>query len=140
MPEAHQFLKNQAELRERAKDRARKLTGLNAGVLSQIENAHRDYSTVPGFDEAANAVAMEHPELGLDPDDSDTPAAIWELIREGKEDAPTLHSPEVAKLAADWLKASKSGKKVTPKEEFDDSVPFSMSEDEFSKTRMNGSK
>jgi len=140
MPEARDFINQQNELRERAKDRARKLTGLNAGVLSQIENAHRDYSTVPGFDEAANAVAMEHPELGLDPDDSDTPAAIWELIREGKEDAPTLHSPEVAKLAADWLKASKSGKKVTPKEEFDDSVPFSMSEDEFSKTRMNGSK
>lgn len=125
MPDAHRFLTEQAEHRERAKERARKLTGMNAGTLAKIENAYRDYSTVPGFDEAANVIAMDHPELGLDPDDTDTPAAIWELIREGKQEAPAMHSEEVAELAASWLKSSKGGKK-TKAEEDDDAVPFSM--------------
>jgi hypothetical protein len=116
----------QAEHRERAKDRARKLTGMNAGTLAKVENSYRDYSTVPGFDEAANVIAMEHPELGLDPDDSDTPAAIWELIREGKQEAPAMHSEEVAELAASWLKSSKGGKKAKAEED-DDAVPFSRS-------------
>lgn len=121
MPEAYRFIKEQAELKERAKDRARILTGLNAGVLAQIENSHRDYSSVPGFDEAAHAVAMEHPELGLDPDDTDTPAAVWDLIREGKQDPPAMHSPEVAKLAAQWVKPAK---KVKAHDDWD-AVPFS---------------
>jgi hypothetical protein len=128
MPEAYRFIKEQADLKERAKDRARMLTGLNAGVLAQIENSHRDYSSVPGFDEAAHAVAMEHPELGLDPDDTDTPAAVWELIREGKQDPPAMHSPEVAKLAAQWVKPAK---KVKPHDDWD-AVPFSRAEHEMS--------
>lgn len=134
MQQAHDFLTQQADQRERAKERARKLTRLNAGVIASIENAHRDHSSVPGFDEAAHAVASEHPELGFDPDDTDTPAKVWELIREGASPVPALHSPEVAALAAEWQKPlSKTRSETRSKTLSDDgidwdAVPFSRSE------------
>lgn len=107
MPMAHKFLTEQHGVRESAKERARQLTGLHAGNLARVENSHRDYSTVPGFDTAARSVALEHPELGLDPDDSGTAPAIWELIREGRVHPPQLHHPEVAQQAAEWVQQAK---------------------------------
>lgn len=115
--------------RETAKSRARDLAGKNAGNLAKIENSYRDHSSVPGFDTVARTVAMEHPELGLDPDDSDTAAAVWELIREGKSEEPKLHDRETARQAAEWvMHAKKSNRAIKSdhdaKEYGDDDLSF----------------
>lgn len=125
MKDAHEFLKNQHGLRERAKDRARSLAGLNSGTIAKIENSHRDHSSVDGFDEVAHAVASEHPELGFDPDDTDTPGKVWDLIREGKQPVPPLHSREVADVAAEWQKPSDRPQRLKHRTtDPDDSTPF----------------
>lgn len=110
MPEAHNFLKGQIDQREVAKAHARKLSRLNSGSIAKIENNYRDWSSVDGFDTIARDVAIAHPELGLDPDDTDTPGKVWELIREGKEAYPSAESKEVAELAAKWLRSAKPAK------------------------------
>lgn len=112
MPEAHKYRLEQHGAREAAKTRARTLTGLNAGNLAKFENTYKDYSKVPGFDTAARTIAMEHPELGLDPDDDATAPAVWELIREGKVAEPRLHDPETAQQAAEWVAQAKLHHKV----------------------------
>jgi phage gp29-like protein len=107
MPDAHKMLVETVAQREAVKEHARRITGLNAGNLARIENTYRDHSTVPGFDSAARTIAIEHPELGLDPEGSDVEAAVWDLIREGRQDVPALHSREVAHEAALMLAESK---------------------------------
>jgi phage gp29-like protein len=107
MPDAHKMLVETVAQREAVKEHARRITGLNAGNLARIENTYRDHSTVPGFDTAARTIAIEHPELGLDPEGSDVEAAVWDLIREGRQDVPALHSREVAHEAALMLAESK---------------------------------
>lgn len=89
--------------REAAKAHARKVTGLNAGNLAKFENSMRDHSTAFNWDRKARAVAMEVPELGLDPDGHDTPAKVWDLIREGKAARPSANDPEVISTAREWL-------------------------------------
>lgn len=89
--------------REAAKAHARKVTGLNAGNLAKFENSLRDHSTAFNWDRKARAVAMEVPELGLDPDGHDTPAKVWDLIREGKARRPSANDPEVISTAREWL-------------------------------------
>lgn len=110
MRDAHQFMNDQMSQRERAKELARQLTGLNAGNLAKLENTYHDHSTVEGFDTASRDVALAHPELGFDPDSTDTPGRVWELIREGKQDPPSLHSREVAEQAATWLRESRKNR------------------------------
>lgn len=111
MPDARSLMIEAAESRERAKETARRLTGMNAGVLARVENAYRDHSTVPGFDTAARSVAFEHPELGIDPDADDASSAVWELIREGKQSVPAIDSQEVAEAAAEMaLNAKRSAR------------------------------
>lgn len=124
MPEAHKFRLEQHGLRESAKTRAREMAGMNAGVLARIENSHRDHSSVPGFDTAARTVAIEHPELGLDPNSTDTPAAVWELIREGKAELPRLHDRETAQQAAEWVGQAKKHHKVTTDHDTADDTSF----------------
>lgn len=140
MPDAFQHLKEQLAHREAAKERARQITGLNAGVLARIENAHRDYSTVPKFDTAARSVAYEHPELGLDPDSADTAPAVWELIREGREELPDRNGSQVAEVAAQMIAASKSRgrRKPEPQQQqndewgdFDEQEDASFNPDDF---------
>ena len=106
-PHAHQFLVEQHESREKAKEQARRLTGLTAGTIARHENGYRDHSSIRGFDTAARNVAMENPELGLDPDAHETPAKVWELIREGYKKKPSINSREVADLAETWASGTK---------------------------------
>ncbi len=120
IPRAHEFLLQQHEVREKAKQSARRITGLTAGDIARHENAYRDHSTVEGFDTSSRTVAMEHGELGIDPDAHDTPARIWELIREGAISKPTKNSPEVHSLAKEWAKGKKPAKSKEPEYAHDD--------------------
>lgn len=121
MPSAHRYLAEQVEMRESAREYARKLSGLNAGSIAKIENNYRDHSTVKGWDETSRSVAMVHRGLGLDPDGHDTPAAVWDLIKEGKQEIPKLHSPEVARQAAEWVaREKKASRRRKPRDPGDD--------------------
>ena len=102
MPEALALIRQDFEQREAAKALARRLTGLDARIIASRENRYIDHSTATNFDTAARSVALECPELGFDPDGHDTPACVWELIREGKLPVPVRHSDCVAELAASW--------------------------------------
>jgi len=102
MPEAHGLLKQQIETIERAKARARQLTGLDARIIASRENRYLDHSTHTRFDETSRELAAEHPELGFDPDGHDTPQRVWQFIAEGKQPIPVRHSDCVAELAAQW--------------------------------------
>lgn len=105
--DAHSFLSQQHTSWEKAKENARKVTGMHAGRIAQHENAHRDHSVIPGFDTSSRTAARENPELGVDPDAHDAPAQIWNIIRQGKKQKPSIHSKEVANLAAEWAKGRK---------------------------------
>lgn len=132
MPEAHKYRLEQHGQREHAKTRARQMTGMNAGNLAKFENTYKDYSTVTGFDTAARTIAMEHPELGLDPDGDETAPAVWELIREGKVEEPKLHDRETARQAAEWINQARRHHKVATKHDpvEDTSFNFGFGHDE----------
>ena len=104
MHKAHEHISGQNEAREAAKAELRKNLGMTAGDAAKHENAYKDHSTVKGFDTAARDIAERYPDLGFDPDSTDTPAKVWELLREGKGKHVALHSQEVADLAAEWLR------------------------------------
>ena len=146
MKPAHDHLTAIHEEREAAKETARKVTGLNAGNIAKLENTYRDHSTRKGFDAAARTVAETHRGLGFDPDSTDTPGKVWDLIREGAKPKPQLHDREVAELAAEWAIGSKSSLSLTststwagdgfdepstPHNSKDDFVPFSSNAPEW---------
>ena len=108
IPHAHKWLTEQHEQREAAKREARAYTGMNAGNLSWRENrGGRDHSSIEGFDRASRQFAEENAHYGFDKDDHDTPAKVWELIREGKKKPPTVDDPEVRKIAEHWATQSR---------------------------------
>jgi GNAT superfamily N-acetyltransferase len=123
--------------REAAKESARKKTGLTAGDISRVANAGHDYSSahkVGGatgdklrhFDEYAQEVAREHPELGLgDPDDphANFSEGLWNVLSEGKLETPAKHHPDTIEEAVNLLH---SARKYQPSEE--DAVPFSIAD------------
>jgi len=100
IPSAHSHHAEMHKAREAIKTSARQALGLNAGDLARMENQGLDYTSIPRFDEFAEEVLMEHPELGLHRDSDDASGAIWDLIREGKKAAPTKHSEDVVTMAA----------------------------------------
>lgn len=101
MPAAHAMTAGHDAQWEQAKQRARQITGLTAGRIAAIENSYRDHSTVDGFDANAREFAAES---GLfDPDDADTPARVWEFIREGAAGGLSAHSEDVAQAAAEQV-------------------------------------
>lgn len=102
MADAYNQLSAERDMIEPARIRACYLTRLNAKRCDLWEDAGFDYSTRPRFDCHARTVAFEHPELGLDPNNTDTPPAIWELIKRGPLPRLTKSSVEVADLAAQW--------------------------------------
>lgn len=116
IPAAHAYLGEQHSAWETAKVNARKVTGLTAGDIARHENAYRDHSSVHNFDTASRTVARENTELGLDPEARDTPAKVWELIREGKKRKPSISSPEVADLASKWAQGKKPTQQSAPME------------------------
>jgi hypothetical protein len=60
----------------------RERTGLTAGRIAAWERGGYDHSTYPGWDVAAYDMAVEHPELAIDPDE-DPAADLWGLLRAG---------------------------------------------------------
>lgn len=128
-PHAHQFLGEQHYARENAKENARKVTGLHAGQIARIENSYRDHSSVHNFDTASRTVARENPELGFDPEAHDTPAKVWDLIREGKKTKPSIHSEAVHNLASEWASQSRRPTHQT--------APVYDSDDDFNMRSLN---
>lgn len=102
MPEAQKFLKQEQHHREQAKAYLRKVSGLNAGHLARFENKYRDHSSVKHWDTVSREFASHYPDLGFDPDGDDTPASVWEFLREGKAPYISAYDPKVSELAATW--------------------------------------
>lgn len=120
------------QTRERAKDRIRQMTGLNAGSVGKLENTYTDHSSRKRFDEAARSLATEFPGLGLDPENA--AADVWELLKEGKSEI-AKHSPEIIREAVDMLRAGKrrkSAEKDKTRKALE-SVPFAKGKWEESK-------
>jgi len=115
MREAHQLELEFHEHREGLKREARKLTGLNSSNIEKIENSYKDFSTRKDFDAAARTFVHENPHSGFDPDDIGTPQKVWDLIKEGKLDAPKLHDKRVAESAAAMLRDSARRERMSPK-------------------------
>lgn len=93
---------------------ARKRTGLTAAKINRIENAGKDYSTVPGLDVTARTLAGELPGLGIGEgyrdgdgyDDADYAGDLWELLRESPHGPLRKDSPEVLQRAVKLLTES----------------------------------
>lgn len=114
--------------RESAKAAARKLTGLTAGDVSRLANAGYDYTSAAKaggatgqklrhFDEFAQEIAREFPELGLgDPDDprADFAAGLWNLLAEGKQAIPSKGDADVLREAANLILASNYSPNFSP--------------------------
>lgn len=108
MPEAHTLMLEGIIGREEAKKQAREITGLTAGRINQIENANRDWTSLTNrFDETSREFASLFPDIGINPDDLDTPQQVWDFIREGKLTLPKQNSREVADLAASMLASNR---------------------------------
>ena len=119
MPAAHEYLLQKHKEREKQKASVRASTQVTpAKIRDHEKNGERDHSTYPRWDESARSAALENPDLGLDPDAHDTPAKVWELIREGIKKQPSKNSPEVRQLASTWAKGPKPKVDHT---EYDDS-------------------
>lgn len=96
----------QMQNREIAKQQIRQSTGLTAATMVRMENAGQDYSSLPGFDVKAIEAARQHPDLDLgNPDDprANMPAAVWDLIREGRQSVVPAYHPDILNEAADRL-------------------------------------
>jgi hypothetical protein len=119
MPAQHEATSFEDREAEEARKRARQMTGLTAGRQAAVENRYEDYSTFPGFDESSRDFASEYPHL-FDPDADDTPAQVWDFIREGKQSAESASSESVAGRAAERL-ASLRNSVAT---ELDDALSF----------------
>lgn len=103
--------------REKAKEHARKATGLTSADISRLSNAGHDYASglkaggVTGdklrhFDAIAQEAAREHPELGLgDPDNphGDFSQRLWDVLGEGKQEAPAKHHEDTVNEAIQLL-------------------------------------
>lgn len=136
MPDAHNFLKQEQDSREKAKAELRRVSGLTAGKLARLENTYFDHSSLKNWDTTAREFAMNHPELGYDPESHDLPALLWDFIREGKLPHIPSYDPRVAELAAIWAKPKKRAvdermpgdeddSHQTIESRHDESVPFS---------------
>ena len=124
MPAQHEATSFEDRETEAARKRARQMTGLTAGRQAAIENRYEDYSTFPGFDESSRDFASEYPHL-FDPDGDDTPAQVWDFIREGKQSAESANSESVAGRAAERLASLR--KSVAT--EIDDALSFGFGGD-----------
>lgn len=109
-PDAHSYLSKQHDDHKKIRANVSKVTGLHHSDIAKHENKYRDHSAVDGFDTSSRTAARENPELGIDPDAHDTPAKIWNFIREGGKKKPTINSPEVHALASEWAKGRKQDK------------------------------
>lgn len=107
MPDAHKYLKQERDSREKAKKELRRVSGLTAGSIARMENKYLDHSSLKNWDTTAREFATHHPELGFDPESHDIPAMLWDFIREGVMPYISSFDPKVAELAAIWAKPKK---------------------------------
>lgn len=121
MPEAHKFLKQQEADREKAKAWLRRVSGLTAGSLARMENKYLDHSTVKNWDTTSREFAANFPDVGFDPEGEDTPAEVWDFLREGKASHIPAYDPRVATLAALWASPKMRSSQRLPGDEEDDS-------------------
>lgn len=117
-PQVRQFHQD----REEAKKRARALTGFTERQIAKIENDYMDHSSISNWDEVANEMAMEYPHLfGNDPE-----GELWDMVREGVQPIPPMHSDEVIDEAVEYLMSRGSGDGLTDETIVDgDVIPFS---------------
>jgi hypothetical protein len=116
MPLAWEFLAQERELLDAPRRSAVEITKLNSERCNLWEDSGRDHSTRPGFDVSAREIATLHPELGLDPHDTDTPAVIWDLIKRGAPSPLLKSGRECAMLAAEWIVSAQQ----SVRDEFDE--------------------
>lgn len=115
--------------RENAKARARKRLNLTAGDIARLDNQGFDHASkhdrLRGLDVIGRELASEYPSLGWGEgygsgDDRDYGELAWELIKEGKQDAPSRISREFHEAVDGYLEGElrRHGKKVAkPKQE-----------------------
>lgn len=111
LPAAHEQRLAQWTQVETARQRARKLAGMNAGDLGRAENKYLDHSAVGGFDDIAASFVSEHPEMGFGRS-GDAAAEVWDFIREGAQPKPMIHDDETADMAAGMV--GKRGEQSEP--------------------------
>jgi hypothetical protein len=92
-----------------ARRAARRATGLTARRIDHLENAGRDYTTLPGFDVLARDLAGRYPGLGIGTGyDSDAPDVeygelLWNVLRERDETPRPRHDPEIIRRAGELI-------------------------------------
>ncbi len=138
------------EEREVAKGEARKRLGLSAADINRLENQGLDYasehSRLKGLDTIGRELAAMYPLLGWgggydsgsERDDYD--ALVWDLIKEGKQSAPSRVSREFHERVDDYLGEELKRYKGRPKQpdpEFD-AIEFSLeTQHAYSSTQFN---
>jgi len=116
--------------REKAKDALRKKLGVNAGDIARMENAGFDHASdseafrsrfpaiakrMGNADVFASELARDYPELELgDPDRDDVVGAMFERLREGKQDPPAKHDQDLIDHAAQQVRAMKKWRQENP--------------------------
>ncbi len=130
--------------REAAKEHARKLTGLSAKDVRQLEelgfDSGSEHPQIAKFDEAASSIAAAHPGLGWGEGSSaegkevDHGEKLWALLREGAKPIPGKTSPEFLQFVDDYLEsrqrsaASSSGGSGAAGDDDLSAVPFKRRE------------
>jgi hypothetical protein len=117
-----------ARTRKAAKETATKETGMTATKARAWEEAGRDYSSVPGFDTAAQRIATEYPGVigiydwsqGGDIPTNELSDKLWALLTERKERLPDLYDQEILTEAANSMH---QGEEV-PWEQEAEPIPF----------------
>lgn len=113
--QVYETKRQEIDQREKARERARKITGLHAGDIARLENQYKDNSSLDWLDTAATEFASNHPEMGI----SD-PQGLWDFIRQGKETVPAKHSEEVVSEAVEIVRQNRSSLKHRIVDAFDD--------------------
>jgi len=116
MSDAHEMSSADRQMFRPALTALQKATGATPAKVRDWENvSYKDHSSWPDFDHWARVIAADHPELGMDKFDHDTPAKLWDLLREeGQRTAgDELHSPEIARAAVEMLGKPVRGRKST---------------------------
>ena len=110
LPQVHEQAVAVDAEKEKVRGQAVKRLKINARRINTIEDKGGDLDSIPGFDVASRDFAAEHPEIFGNVEESDVPAAVWEMIKEGKQEIPDLLSEEMLQAAAEEaLRVRKSG-------------------------------
>lgn len=127
------------EEREVAKAEARKRLKLSAADISRLENQGMDHASehgrIKGLDTVGRELASEYPALGWgggydsDSDRDDYDSLVWELIKEGKQAAPSrvtreFHDRVSEHMTEELRRHKRKPKARQPKEDYE-LTPFS---------------